>query len=402
MSTETLKKEILDVEEFCKLYKVNIPVESEKEYYIETLLRSEEYRSYNNNLQGKIDTYVDLEEFVSKNGYSKVRDYKNECMDLLKNFILNSQAYKTLMEAEFPTVKLTSKDLINLVEEVDYLLSFDFKSANYSVLKTFDTENELESSWKDLCAKFNVHKALVDSKSFRQIVFGSTSPKRLQTFQHVCINKLLWSVQNIIGTKEEDIVFISHDEIVIRVKSADKVVQIQDNYLEYMSKLVGMPIKLTPYSLKKIKKNTFIKTIHGINTKTGIAATENKGMYYFTDDYQTLHGVPGNKYYMYFKKFILNKETEPRDLMYVNDGELCLWIDEDAKKKKKNLPHYEKPRFEYTLKSAREEYPYLWNELGNRLPDMANEEKRRVIELVANTCKHCFQNETPCTCWKDE
>lgn len=70
-------------------------------------------------------------------------------------------------------------------------------------------------------------------------------------------------------------------------------------------------------------------------------------------------------------------------------------------KEKKKLPHYDKMSG-ITADEAKVEYSYVWDKLGELIPHLTTEEKRRVIELVANTCKHCFQNETPCTCWKDE
>lgn len=392
---------MLDIEEFCKLYKVNIPVKSEFDYYISTLKRSIEFGGLPNKLQEKIDNYINLEEFVKSNGYAKVRDYKDKCMNELKEFIVSSSSYKKMMESELPKEKLVSKDHTNLVGEYDYLVSLDFKSANFNILKTFDKANELGNSWEELCKKFYVHKGLVESKAFRQIVFGNTSPKRLQTFQHEKINVLVNYLKNVAGLDDDRFVFISHDEIVITVNKADAYVMFIQKHLEAMEKMVGMEIRTTPYSLRKIKKDTFVKTMLGVNPKSGVAATMNQGAYYFTENYHTLHGVPGNKFYMYFKKYILNSDCEERDLMYYNDGELCTWIDED-KKKKKSLPHYDKPRNELSMKEARDTYPYLWNELGSRMPDMANEEKRRVIELFVNTCSHCIENEKPCTCWREE
>jgi hypothetical protein len=163
----------------------------------------------------------------------------------------------------------------------------------------------------------------------------------------------------------------------------------------------GMPIRVTLFSLNKIKKNTFLKTIYGFEMSDYVKADigDYSGFNYF-ENYKTLHGVPGNKFYMYFKKYIIDKPLDDRDLIFKLDNELCKWIDESVKKKK--LPHYEKPNTSYTIKEAREEFSYLWNELELRMPDISSEEKRRVIELVANTCKKCFSQENPCLSCKDE
>lgn len=395
------KNKIEDIEEFTKLFKINIPVEKEFEYYIETLNKSEEY-SYGGPLvllNDTIESFNKLEEYVVEQGYASIKAYKNYCMDALANYIKSTNAYNNLISAEMPSIKMFTKDHTNQMEESHYLISLDFRSANYSVLKTFqnDGENELCESWKKLCEKFNIHETLANSKSFRQIVFGNTNPKRLQTFQHEKIIKLVGFLQDKLSFKEEDFVFISHDELIFKVRKANTVVAIEDLHMKTMEKLTNMSIKLTAFSMRKIKKNIFVKTLYRISP--GFNDITN---YYFSEFYNTLHGVPGNKFYMYFKKYILKEPLDERDLLHYNDGELCKWVDEDTKAKKKVLPHYDKLSCIVSTKEAREDYSYLWSGLESVLPDMSNEEKRRVIEVVVNTCKHCFQAPSGCRCWDDQ
>jgi hypothetical protein len=394
----TAKNKITDIEEFAKLFKLNIPIEKEFEYYIKTLKKSQEFDSFAfHKLQDNIDSFIDLEKYISKNAFVNVREYKNQCLDKLKDYILSTNVYGALQTAQMPSIKMVSKDCINQVDEFDMLLSLDFVSANYSVLKSFQVEtddDELEENWAALCEKFNIHKCLVDSKSFRQIVFGNTNPKRLQTFQHEAITELIDFLSKI-NVTDKSIVFISHDEIIIKIKDATSVRFLIDHYIEIMEKKAKMPIRLTPFSLRKIKKNTFVKTVYDISPSFGDNST-----FYFSERYSTLHGVPGNKFYMYFKKYILKEPLDERDLMYYNDGELCRWVDEDAPKKR-NLPHYEKPENPMSIKDAMG-YSYLWNGMTEILPDMSTEEKRRVIELVSGACKHCFQDDSGCKCWNDD
>ena len=387
---------IKDIEEFCKLFKINIPVEQEFEYYIKTLKSSLEFGWPLDKLQGNIDLYIDLEKYTTEQGFSSVRGYKNKCMDTLKDYILSTETYNKLNSSPLPSVQMRSKDHINTVEEFEFLLSLDFKSANYSILKTFDDNNELENSWIYLCEKFAVHPCLIASKSFRQIVFGNTNPKRLQTYQHQKI-MLLVDLLMTTGIPEEHFVFISHDEIILKVPSAHTVITLQEKYLDIFEKEIGMPIKTTQFSMKKIKKNTFVKTVYSLHPKS-----DNSGSYYFSEEYKVLHGVQGHKFYMYFKKFILNKSIDERDLMYINDGELCKWVDEDAVKTNSSLPHYEKPKYSLTMDSAKTDYSYMWDKLSIVLPGMTDEGKRRAIEVFLNTCNSCHNNPIGCNCHKEE
>lgn len=378
MNTQTkTKTKIQDIEEFCKLYKINIPVESEFDYYIETLKLSAEFNNYvKDKLQNKINSFIELENYASEKGYSNVREYKNECLESLKDYIISTDAYKALQETPLTGMKMTTKDNINQIEEFETLLSLDFSSANYSILKTFQNKDELGSNWENLCERFNVHQCLIQSKSFRQVVFGNTNPKRLQTFQHEKI-MLLVDFLSKIGVKEESFVFISHDEIIFKVKDANSVIFLLDNYLDTMQKISEMPIRFTPFSLEKIKKNTFIKTIYSINP-----SFNNTSNHYFHEEYKTLHGVPGNKYYMYFKKYILKKPVEERDLLYYNDGELSKWYLQDEFQNVKKKP------IELSLKEVMSKYPQIWDKLTSTLPDLSNEDKRAAIEVFVNSCKH--------------
>jgi len=331
METNVSNKRINDIEEFTKLFKVTIPVESEFEYYIDTLKQSKEY---SNKLTANLSLYLSLEEFVEKNGYKSVREYKKKCLDTLKDYILSTNAYANLLSAPLPTQKLETKTLINSVEPHQYLVSLDFKSANYSALKMFQNpgEDELGTDWEDLCSRFNIHECLVKSKSFRQIVFGNTNPKRLQTFQHVQTLKLVEHLKKELNFVEEDFVFISHDEVILKVEKASTVQnKLKINLDKMLDNVIKMPLGLTIFTLEKIKKDTFVKTIYHLDIFTPSIGSRGfidtaAGRWVFEEDYKTLHGIASHKFYMYFKKHILAKPIDERDLMFKIDGELAKWI----------------------------------------------------------------------------
>lgn len=74
----------------------------------------------------------------------------------------------------------------------------------------------------------------------------------------------------------------------------------------------------------------------------------------------------------------------------------------NKKMKPKVLPHYEKPEYSIGVDVAKKEYPRLWQQMSERIPYLTNEEKRRVVEIVENSCKHCWRSEHGCQCWNDE
>lgn len=401
-----VKNKIKNLDEFCKIYKISIPAQEYFDYYISVLQRSAEFKDLPlSPLQDKISDFIELENFIEDNGYTSVGSYKMMCLDNVKDYLINTEAYKEFNSCELPKEKLESRDWINKVGEEEFatLLSIDFTSANYSILKTFDKNNTLKSNWKYLCTSLGVHKALVNSKSFRQLVFGHTNPKRFQTLQHFKINKLLTYLKDSMKMSDESIVFISHDELIVKVKDANSAMYLMEVVDKFSSTELNMPVKYTPFYLSKIKKNVFTKTVYDFCPVPAPFGNFSAPVSYrFSEKYKTLHGVPGNKFFFYFKKYILNELPEERDLIYYNDGELCTWIDESVKSSNSSkLPHYEKLEYSLTMTEAKE-YTFLWNGLNKVLPELIEEEKRRIIELVLNSCKYCYQAPTGCFCHRDD
>lgn len=389
MNTTQMNK-IQDIDEFAKLFKLNIPVHSEFDYYFNLIKMSKEYNLCE--MDRNLRLFSQLEVWASENN-ENVHKFKMREIDRLKEIILQSKAYKKLNEAELPKTKFYSRDWLNQVADGEYLLSLDFVSANYSVLKTFDSDNELSDTWTEFCKTNALHEALILSKSFRQVVFGNTNPKRLQTWQHDRIIKVVEYLKSV-GYEDDKFVFISHDEIILRVKDVEEIITIQNSCNQMKAVASGMNLKSTIFSLKKIKKNVFVKTTYeALSFFAGNTLRER---------YKTLKGVPGNKFFFYYKKYILGEPLDERDLMYYNDGELCKFIDEDAVKKQKEvLPHYEKPEYPVSIVEAKKEYSYIWDKLANLLPNMSDEEKRRVVEIFSNTCKSCYSASSKCRCWDD-
>lgn len=66
------------------------------------------------------------------------------------------------------------------------------------------------------------------------------------------------------------------------------------------------------------------------------------------------------------------------------------------------LPHYEKPDIVLTVEDAKTDFPRIWTQMSELVPNLKNEEKRRIVEIVANSCKHCWVEGSGCKCWDDE
>jgi hypothetical protein len=271
-----------NIKEFCKLYKVHIPYEPEFNYYVGTLMKSKEYKD----LFDRIAEFRDLE----KDGKS-VKEYKFKKIDEMVAFIESSKAYNWLMSHDL-NHKFEHKN-IDWDKAPKKVVSFNIKQANFTALKYADADNELGNTWEEFCAKFDLHPALVNSKAFRQFVFGNTNPKRLQKVQQSFTLKLKeLLLEGLLDGDESKILFVSCDEIII--EEVPGIYQVSDKF------------RITHYEVTPLGGGMLLKS--------------------FPNKMKQLHSVPSNKYFKMFKKHVLGESVEEKDLYFTVDGELARWV----------------------------------------------------------------------------
>ena len=304
---------IKNIEEFKKLYGYNIPTVEHYDYYIEQLGKIHE----NKDIKHHISLFSDLE-----NEIGDIKEYKCQKLDEIVSFIGNTKAsnnvnnWQVLSPFEY-RYKNTIKDNLDKT-----FISLDFKSADYNTYRKFDDRNELASDWHSFCDKFKFHQALIESKSFRQVILGNLNPKRTRQYQLLEINDLIKILMADSRLSINDIVYINNDEIIFAISDEDyqkeeMITEIlrKNNYFEDER---IMTIKKTKYKLKHLGKDKFVKEVfkkhhlyHGKNV---------------IESYKTLFGIPGNEYHRYLKQYILEQPIDDRDLYFINDGKLAKWV----------------------------------------------------------------------------
>ncbi len=311
-------KTIKEITEFAKLFKLNIPVNEHFEYYIQTLSHSFEFRD----IVALVNNYSDFEDWLKENGYNNVGHYKmGYVYELILNHLKSSQAYLKCQEFDYSTFKFYERDLLK-IHEGNFMLSLDISSANFQAMKIFDQDNELKSSWKELCDSLKIHPVISSSKSFRQVLFGNLNPKRFQKIQHRNMIMLAEELEKAFSM--EEVISISHDEIIMNLGEDQKdahqkanmilkaVESIRAQRLEKCEPWMGLGSKI--FTINKIAKGIYVKTIFFLVEDS------------IVESYKTLFGCPGNMFYMYFKKHILGKEVEERDCLFSIENRLAKWI----------------------------------------------------------------------------
>lgn len=311
-------KKIKEEYEFAKMFRVSIPVKEHFEYYIQTLSKSFEFKD----IVSKVNDFADFEEWLSKNDYCNVGQYKmGYVLPLLKKYIENTDAYKICQEQDYSDFKFYQKNNWKLYEG-SYMLSMDLSSANFQALKLFDEKDELKLNWDYLCNSLSIHPVVTSSKGFRQVVFGNLNPKRLQKIQHRYIINICNAIETIIPS--DNVLCLSSDEIIFNLSDIEVVAQ--ERYYQIKAILDAikkerllknekwLDIHMNVFKMEKISKDVYLKTICHVN--------EDK----IFNTYKTLYGCPQNMYYINFKEYVVEEGISDIDCLFTLDNKVAKWI----------------------------------------------------------------------------
>lgn len=306
-----------DIRNFCKLFNINVPVVEHARYYFNLL---EESR-YIPNISDLVASYQKFESLFETT--EEVFAHKNKSMDQLISFIKDSEAYNsfnTSLKVSSYLKSIPTYDTLNAVgaDPDNLFISFDLSKANFQIMKSYDENNELTESWEDLSKKLEIHPIYLHSKPFRQHVFGNLNPNRNQSHQKIIIDKLTNLVTDIIPNLK--IALKSADEIVFffNVMRDKEQLYILNNLdlTKLFTERFGEEYKFskTRYLLDKIEKNKFVKKSLTIEPgEFNVVKTE-------------LKGVEGNMFYMYLKKYIMEKPYDSRDLLFMENKRIASWV----------------------------------------------------------------------------
>lgn len=177
-----------DIENFCKLFSIAIPVQEHLQYYID-LLHSSGYNKEILNLQKRYEVF--------ESEHPEPFKTKMKCMDQVINYIKETEAYQEFNSDEIGKWlanygKIEGLNQFKKFAEQDhnYYISFDISKANYQTLKIYDHGDDLSTSWENLLDDLKVDSIFNKSKPFRQHVFGSLNPNRSQRHQAIIMDKL--------------------------------------------------------------------------------------------------------------------------------------------------------------------------------------------------------------------
>ena len=261
-----------DMKEFIKEYKLPIPIISYPyiNYYLD--LYEKDFQSMTN-----YNKFVELLKVLNERR-TNLKSYKNNLLKTIVDTIKNTDTYKELQKTPIKSQSI-SLPQINICRQEfnqeDWFISLDIIKANYSSYQCYHPDVIFNTnSWNEFMRRFTDLEYFIESKPFRQIIFGNLNMK---------INEALWKnltseLYNLLKeTNVEIIGKISDDELIIKT-SKDTIENDLQIVNDILSKLGshGKYWKVTPFHSKCVAMTDTLKKYY-IKTNYYTKKSEIKG-----------------------------------------------------------------------------------------------------------------------------
>lgn len=169
---------------------------------------------------------------------------------------------------------VTSKNIYNGNSVGGHFISIDLNKANYQAMKYVDPElvNNTDT-YADFIRSFGFSKAMtsyiIDSKYFRQVIFGQSNPKRQITVETHLIYLVWKEWERLYGDNPNfELVSFSNDEFVIKLNhkviDLTEMVRIADTF-PARSKSIGVDVKAKFFSVNQLNLLPKGKNCHAIS-----------------------------------------------------------------------------------------------------------------------------------------
>lgn len=239
--------------------------------------------------------------------------YRHSLIEKCVEELIESDGYEELNNVNFPkpTSNYPKGDVYKGNNLGKIFLSVDLKDANFSILKAFGFEPlEVYPTYKDWISSKTNRTHLVNSKHFRQVIFGKTNPKRIVRLQK---DTMTGFADEFVNTDDLEVVVVNNDEVVFDVTNMNmnKCFGLIPRIKEYF-KLIKLECKVEIYTLHRVLKD---------NKDAGYVKRFIEG-----DKRFEIKGCNSRLYNIVYRA-LKNGETEDMDSYFYDGGILCKMVD---------------------------------------------------------------------------
>ena len=283
----------------------------------------------NYNIEESFKSLVDM-----LNDFNTEEEFLNYCADIRKdtiNYLKNKEEYKTFTNMDMkefgkPITLLHRNDLYVSKNVGKKFISIDLKKGNFQSFKQvvpsiFDLEGDFK--YEDFISKFTKYDYLINSKQFRQTIFGELSSKRQGAVQKVLINKVKETLESSEILDSSNLVQATNDELVYLI---DSDASIED--LSFVKEISKLELLIESTIKKEHNIDISVESYELCNVKTSnkVFAKE-----YIGEDKFKLVNASSIDYAQYFKAY-KNMDINDYDLMFYHEHRLCKFLEPIFKK----------------------------------------------------------------------
>lgn len=234
--------------------------------------------------------------------------YKMQAMDRVLNYFLE-QGWNLSSDIDLDRFDTDYTELdFNNYKKDKYYISIDLRQANWQAFKfAFGLTLPTFEEWVQ--TELSVHPFYAESKSWRQLVFGNTNPKRLQRIQRYMMGKL---VNKLTTEMRGNIVARRSDELLLELNYLPIVHSFMFGML---SSWAEMQVKVSCFQVEEVMSMGDCIKVKHFQQLDGHSIPPARMM-----------SVPGNKFFMHLKNIILKKPILERDLYFEQDRRLAMWV----------------------------------------------------------------------------
>lgn len=198
------------------------------------------------------------------NSAEKFFEYSSDLMNLIVEYIKNSETFRSLNTSDMNLYKVENKHRQGDVFKNEYVgksfISIDIKKANFSALVHYSKENGFDFNdnsfdYAEFMRRFTEIEYFAKSKYIRQVVFGKCNPSRQITYEKSIMNKVYEFLCSRYEEFDNSVVTFCNDEIVIDI---EKLEPSHVNDLIYF--VEGLSVELIPLHVEKFKLGKAVGT----------------------------------------------------------------------------------------------------------------------------------------------
>lgn len=192
------------------------------------------------------EAWSDYLGMANRVGFEKLNEYRRKMRNQLVGYIQEVKNFDKLVPVEAKYPYKGEKNYLRDENVGHRIFSIDLVKGNYQALKSLGSQYVLDSeSYEDLVERFTKERSLINSKYFRQMVFGLLKPDVQGSVQRNMMGYMISKVYDKLG--ELPIVHLSNDEVMFRIGKDLELTQ-----LEKALNGVKYQYRLSEFRLEKI------------------------------------------------------------------------------------------------------------------------------------------------------